>query len=75
MDQDGIRGLYRSYPVTVVLNIPFMAVVVTANENFKTIFKPWERTNPHLWYFICAGLAGGLAAGITNPLDVVKTRL
>ena len=75
MQNEGISGLWRSYPVTVVLNIPFTAVVVCANENFKTLFKPWERQNPHLWYFICAGIAGGIAGMITNPLDVVKTRL
>jgi len=40
---DGISGLYRSYPVTVVLNIPFTAIVVCANENLKTLVKPWER--------------------------------
>ena len=68
-------GLYRSYPVTVIMNIPFASCVVTVNENMKTLLKPWERSNPHLWYFLCAGIAGGIAGVITNPLDVVKTRL
>lgn len=73
--EEGIRGLYRSYPVTVAMNIPYASCVVTVNENLKTYFKPWERSNPHLWYFLCAGIAGGLAGLITNPLDVVKTKL
>lgn len=72
---DGIHGLYRSYPLTVLMNVPFMSVVVCVNENLKTFFKPWEQNKPHLWYFFCAGIAGGVAGIITNPLDVIKTRL
>ena len=75
MREEGARGLYRSYPLTVMMNIPFMSVVVCVNENMKTYLKPWEQNNPHFWYFICAGTAGGVAGILTNPMDVVKTRL
>ena len=75
MREEGIRGLYRSYPVTVMMNMPYASVVVCVNENLKTLVKPWETSNPHFWYFICAGTAGGFAGLCTNPLDVVKTRL
>ena len=75
MAEDGIAGLYRSYPITVLMNIPYASMVVMVNENMKTWIKPWEKENPHMWYFICAGIAGGLAGIVTNPLDVVKTRL
>jgi len=34
--EEGIKGLYRSYPVTVLMNIPFASVVVSVNENLKT---------------------------------------
>ena len=70
-----MKGLYRSYPVTVFMNLPFTSVVVCVNENMKTLVKPWQRDNPHAWYFVCAGVAGGLAGVFTNPMDVVKTRL
>ena len=72
---EGLRGLYRSYPLTVSMNIPFASCVVCANENLKTVIRPWERTHSYFWYFVCAGFAGGLAGLMTNPLDVIKTRL
>ena len=72
---EGMSGLFRSYPLTVLMNVPFMSVVVCVNENLKTYIKPWEKSHPHFWYFVCAGAAGGIAGIATNPMDVVKTRL
>lgn len=34
---DGFKGLYRSYWVTLSMNIPYAAVVVSVNENTKTL--------------------------------------
>lgn len=73
--EEGVTALYRSYPVTVLMNIPFATTVVCVNENLKTWIQPWDRRNPYVWYFISAGVAGALAAIVTNPLDVIKTRL
>ena len=75
MKEEGPLALYRSYPVTVLMNVPFASTVVCVNENLKTLIQPWDRKYPIFWYFICAGLAGALAAVVTNPLDVIKTRL
>lgn len=69
------RGLYRSYFLTVGMNVPFASCVVCINENMKTYIRPWEHAHSNFWYFFCAGVAGGCAGLITNPFDVVKTRL
>ena len=73
--EEGLRGLYRTYPLTVGMNIPFTSVVICCNENLKTVVRPWERQHSYFWYFLCAGTAGGIAGLVTNPLDVIKTRL
>jgi solute carrier family 25 iron transporter 28/37 len=75
LKEGGIKMLYKSYPITVLMNVPFASTVVCCNENLKTMTKPWERQNPLGWYFLCAGISGAVAGFITNPFDVVKTRL
>mmetsp|Transcript_17014 Transcript_17014/g.26255 ORF Transcript_17014/g.26255 Transcript_17014/m.26255 type:complete len:203 (+) Transcript_17014:233-841(+) len=75
LTEEGIWGLYRSYPLTVFMNIPYTSMVVCVNENMKTLIRPWETDHPHFWYFVSAGVAGGVAGVATNPLDVVKTRI
>ena len=72
---EGMRALFRSYPITVMMNVPFATTVIFMNENLKTYIRPWERQNSIFWYFLCAGFSGGVAGVLTNPLDVVKTRL
>jgi hypothetical protein len=73
--EEGFKGLYRSYFLTVMMNSPFASAVVCANENLKTFVKPWDKANPLPWYFLCAGISGGIAGMLTNPFDVTKTRL
>ena len=75
IEKEGIAALYRSYPITVVMNIPFSMCFMVVNENLKTAVQPWKRRREHLWYFFCAGIAGGFAGMLTNPFDVIKTKL
>ncbi len=67
--------MFRSYKVTVMMNIPFAAMLVSVNENLKVLSKPTESKYTFSLYFACAWMAGTAAAIVTNPLDVTKTRL
>jgi solute carrier family 25 iron transporter 28/37 len=75
ISEEGFRALYRSYPITIMMNVPFAFAIVSANENIKVYAKPKDSKNPFFFYFAWAFAAGMLAAVITNPMDVVKTRL
>ena len=71
---EGIRALYVSFPTTVVMNIPYGAVMVAVNESSRKILDPSGRYSLTT-SMIAGSIAGAIAAAITNPLDVIKTRL
>eukprot|EP00357_Protocruzia_adherens_P027778 CAMPEP_0115017592 /NCGR_PEP_ID=MMETSP0216-20121206/28223_1 /TAXON_ID=223996 /ORGANISM="Protocruzia adherens, Strain Boccale" /LENGTH=352 /DNA_ID=CAMNT_0002388467 /DNA_START=355 /DNA_END=1413 /DNA_ORIENTATION=+ len=73
--QEGCLAFYRSLPVTWMMNLPFSSILVTVNENMKKHYKPHNRENVVAWYLFCGGVAGAVASILTNPLDVIKTRL
>lgn len=72
--EEGTVSLYRSLPVTMLMNIPFSGLLVTINENLKSYFLG-EHYEGMLGYFICAAIAGSVSAALTTPLDVIKTRM
>jgi solute carrier family 25 (mitochondrial iron transporter), member 28/37 len=71
---EGAIGLYRSLPITMLMNVPQAALFMTFYENLKSVlFRDGKISIAG--YFSCAGVAGALSAGITTPMDVVKTRM
>ncbi len=56
------------------MNVPFSSIIVLMNEKLKKVFKVKEGDN-HFNYYLCGGIAGGLASIPTTPFDVIKTRL
>lgn len=69
-----IRGLYRGWNTTILREIPFTMIQFPLYEYLK---KKWS---PHadlslLKGAVCGSIAGGIAAALTTPLDVIKTRI
>jgi solute carrier family 25 iron transporter 28/37 len=59
------------------MNIPFTAVYFSTYESAKKALgarEAWQEETLRV-QLLAGGLAGGTAAGLTTPLDVVKTRL
>ncbi|CAG9325765.1 unnamed protein product [Blepharisma stoltei] len=71
---EGFFSLYRSLLITILMNWPNAALFMTFYENLKSHFFSDGKVTM-LGYFSCAGISSALAAGLTTPLDVIKTRL
>ena len=73
---DGFRGLYAGYTSTVLREIPFDAIEFGLYEAMKSRLQRERGRELVLWENALLGsIAGGCAAAVTTPLDVVKTRL
>ncbi|XP_056293445.1 mitochondrial S-adenosylmethionine carrier protein isoform X5 [Pseudoliparis swirei] len=76
LTEEGVRGLYRGYGSTVLREIPFSLVQFPLWEYLKTL---WSRRQGHTlssWQAaVCGAFAGAIAAFVTTPLDVAKTRI
>lgn len=70
-------GFYRGYFTTVFREIPFSFIQYPLWEFLKRKtceFKGCKSTN-FIDSLICGAIAGGVAAFLTTPLDVAKTRI
>lgn len=71
LNQHGPRGLFRGLFPTIMRDTPFSSIYWASYETYK---KFLQTTQPNLVQsFIGGGIAGGFAAAITCPFDVVKT--
>lgn len=74
---EGIRrGLYRGFGTTIMREVPFSLIQFPLWEYFKLHWTSVTGTAlTPVSVSICGAIAGGIAAGLTTPLDVVKTRI
>lgn len=74
--EEGIRGLYRGYGSTVLREIPFSLVQFPLWEYLKTLWSWRQGHTLYSWQAaVCGAFAGAVAALVTTPLDVAKTRI
>ena len=69
-------GLYRGYGITLLREIPFAMIQFPLYERFKVVWAHRQgfAATP-LQAAICGSVSGGIAAAVTTPLDVIKTRI
>lgn len=71
---EGPSAFFISYPTTLFTNIPFAALNFGFYEYSSQLLNPNHTYNPYL-HCVAGGIAGGIAAALTNPFDCVKTTL
>ncbi len=71
---EGLSAFYVSYPTTLTMTVPFTAFQFMAYESLSTTLNPSKSYDP-ITHCVAGGLAGAFAAGVTTPLDVIKTLL
>ncbi|XP_076607470.1 mitochondrial S-adenosylmethionine carrier protein [Chaetodon auriga] len=74
--EEGVRGLYRGYRSTVLREIPFSLVQFPLWEYLKSLWSWRQGHTLYSWQAaVCGAFAGAVAAFVTTPLDVAKTRI
>jgi len=76
LKSEGFIGLYRGYRTTVLREIPFAFIQFPLWEWTKKTWSKRQNRDVSPWQSsICGAFSGGIAAAVTTPLDVAKTRI
>lgn len=75
--KEGYLSFFRSYPATVLLNIPVFCTNFVTYEFSKIFLKDSFLSNEESWqhHLLAGGFAGACAGLISNPLDIIKTTI
>lgn len=71
---EGLSAFYVSYPTTLSMTVPFTALQFLAYESISTSMNPDKKYDP-MTHCAAGAVAGGFAAALTTPMDVIKTML
>jgi solute carrier family 25 iron transporter 28/37 len=72
--REGVKAFFISYPTTLSMTIPYTSLQFLAYETLSTTMNPAKKYDP-LAHCSAGALAGGFAAALTTPMDVMKTML
>ena len=70
-------GLYRGFGITAMRDVPYTMIQFALYEELKRVQARRlgkEKVTPGE-AAVCGSIAGGIAGGVTTPLDVLKTRI
>jgi len=70
-------GLYRGFGITAMRDVPYTMIQFALYEELKRVQARRlgkEKVSPGE-AAVCGSIAGGIAGGVTTPLDVLKTRI
>ncbi|XVE75332.1 hypothetical protein DITRI_Ditri12bG0086000 [Diplodiscus trichospermus] len=74
--QDGLKGFFRGTGATLCREVPFYVAGMGLYAESKKLAQQLLRRELEPWETIAVGaLSGGLAAVVTTPFDVMKTRM
>ncbi|KAA8539351.1 hypothetical protein F0562_026043 [Nyssa sinensis] len=74
--QDGLTGFFRGTGATLCREVPFYVAGMGLYAESKKVFQQLLGRDLESWETIAVGaLSGGLAAVLTTPFDVIKTRM
>lgn len=78
--KEGMVALYRSFPITLVANLPYGMIMVSTNESLKQMWTRNPTTGEHqpltlATTLMASSTAGLVASAATTPLDRIKTLL
>jgi hypothetical protein len=72
----GLRGMYRGASACFLRDVPFSGIYFPAFAALKEMFRgPGGGSLSAVELFASATVAGAVAAGLTTPADVIKTRM
>ncbi|CAB4270587.1 unnamed protein product [Prunus armeniaca] len=75
-NQDGLKGFFRGTGATLCREVPFYVAGMGLYAESKKAAQKFLGRDLEAWETIAVGaLSGGLAAVVTTPFDVMKTRM